>query len=277
MNGMELGRQLRRWRERTTPEAAGLPPAGRRRAPGLLREELGLLAGVSVDYVVRLEQGRSTAPSAQVVDALARALRLNAGERELFFQLAGLQPPDRGLVPARLPPGVRRLLDRLDGVPVSAYDATWNLLTANALWTALMGEPPEPNIVRSRFGPGPTRVHRWPGQDDTFDIAIVSDLREASARYPNDPYLKDLIADLRGSSGRFAEVWESGVMARHESTRKTIVHPAVGELDLDCDVLTVPGSDVRIVASTAEPGSEAAGKLALLAVLGTGPLVKDPA
>ncbi|WP_446040983.1 helix-turn-helix transcriptional regulator [Streptomyces sp. SID1121] len=265
---MEFGRELRRWRERTRPESVGLPPPGPRRAPGLRREELGLVAGVSVDYVVRLEQGRATAPSAQVVDALSHALRLNPAERELFFQLAGLRPPDRGLVPARLAPGVRRLLDRLDGVPVSAYDATWNLLTANAMWTALMGEPPEPNIVRSRFGPGPTRVLTWPGQDDTFDVAIVSDLREASARYPNDPGLKELIAGLHGSSERFADVWESGVMARHESTRKTIVHPEVGELALDCDVLTVPGSDVRIVASTAEPGSEAAGKLALLAALG---------
>jgi transcriptional regulator with XRE-family HTH domain len=270
---MEFGRQLRRWRERTTPESAGLPPGGRRRASGLRREELGLLAGVSVDYVVRLEQGRATAPSAQVVDALSRALRLNAGERELFFQLAGLQPPGRGLVPAQLAPGVRRLLDRLDGVPVSAYDATWNLLTANALWIALMGVSPERNIVRSRFGAGRPRVLSWPGQDDTFDIAILSDLREASARYPDDPYLDDLIADLRSSSARFADVWESGVMARHESTRKIIVHPEVGELALDCDVLTVPGSDVRIVAPTAEPGSAAAGKLALLAVLGTQQLV----
>lgn len=269
----EFGRATRRWRERITPEAVGLPPGSRRRAAGLRREELGLLAGVSVDYIVRLEQGRATAPSAQVVEALARALRLDTAERDHLFRLAGLQAPGRGTVPAHLTPGVQRLLDRLSGTPVSVHDATWTLLTANRLWTALMGDPSaarghDRNVIWRHFTGGLGRVRHTPAQRASFEAAMVSDLHSAAARYPADATLRDLVGGLRKRSERFAALWDSGAVGSHESARKTIVHPEVGELELDCDVLTVAGSDLRLVAYTAAPGSPAEQRLALLAVVG---------
>src|ERR1700719_2637471 len=117
MESWEFGRAVRRWRDRVQPAAAGVPVGGRRRAAGLRREELAGLAGISVDYLTRLEQGRATSPSSQVVEALARALRLFDAERELLFRLAGLAAPGRDLVSTRIPPSVQRLLDRLAHTP----------------------------------------------------------------------------------------------------------------------------------------------------------------
>lgn len=136
----EFGRTVRRWRERVSPEAVGLRTGGRRRVVGLRREELAGLAIISVDYLTRLEQGRATSPSAPVVEALARSLRLSDAERNILFQLAGLAAPGPGLIPTRITPSVQRLLDRLAGVPLVVYDAAWNLVVANAPYDALMGE-----------------------------------------------------------------------------------------------------------------------------------------
>jgi transcriptional regulator with XRE-family HTH domain len=274
----EFGQAMRRWRERITPAEVGLPTGGRRRAPGLRREELGVLAGVSVDYVNRLEQGRATAPSAQVVEALARALRLTGDERDHLFRLAGLQPPGIGTVPAHLTPGVQRLLDRLSGTPVAACDATWTLLTANHLWTALMGDLPERrgherNIAWRHFLGRPSRVDHTAPQLAAFELALAGDLRAAAGRYPADRGLRDLIGELRTGSDRFAELWDAGAIGPHEAARKTIVHPQVGRVELDCDILTVATSDLRIIAYTAEPGSESADRLALIAVVGTQSLI----
>ncbi|MEV6936718.1 helix-turn-helix domain-containing protein, partial [Streptomyces sp. NPDC051132] len=140
MTTAEFGKAVRRWRDRVRPEAAGVPAGGQRRAAGLRREELAMLAGISVDYVTRLEQGRATNPSSQVVEALARALRLTEDERAHLFRLAGLVPPGPETVPTYLTPSVQRLLDRLTGTPVAVFDASWNLLLANAPYAALMGD-----------------------------------------------------------------------------------------------------------------------------------------
>jgi transcriptional regulator with XRE-family HTH domain len=274
----QLGLALHRWRDRVSPAMVGLPDAEPRRAVGLRREELAQLAGLSVDYLTRLEQGRATRPSAQVLASLARALRLSTQERDHLFLLAGHAPPAAGLAPTHVPAGVQRLLDRLYDTPVSVYDATWNLLTWNQRWAALLGEPPartghERNLVWRYFTDRPSRVGHTPEQDDAFASALVADLRAADARYPNDASLRSLVRDLAEASPRFVELWDGYAVATHESSRKTIHHPEVGALTLDCDVLTVPGSDLRIVAYTAEPGSDAADRLALLAVLGTSPSV----
>ena len=129
-----------RWRDGVTPQSAGLPAGPRRRAEGLRREELAGLAGISTDYLTRLEQGRATAPSAQVVQALTRALRLSDPERDLLFRLAGHAAPGLDVVPSRVTPSVRRLLDRLSHTPLVVYDATWTLVLANAPYDALMGD-----------------------------------------------------------------------------------------------------------------------------------------
>lgn len=271
MTTSEFGRAIRTWRDRIGPDAAGLPAYGHRRAAGLRREELALLAGISVDYVTRLEQGRATQPSAQVVEALARGMRLTGHEREHLFRLAGLVPPGSGLIPGHLTPSIQRLLDRLAGTPVAVCDLLWTMVTWNPPWAALMGEPgPDHNTIRRHFLDGdPGRVIRTPEQTASFESEMVGDLRTALSRYPDDPRGPRMVAELRAGSGRFADLWDSGVLGVHVAFRKVIDHPAVGLIELDCDVLSAAGSDLRLIAYTAEPGSEAAEKLALITVLGT--------
>jgi transcriptional regulator with XRE-family HTH domain len=271
MTTTEFGHTVRRWRDRVSPEAAGLQAGGHRRAAGLRREELALLAGISVDYVTRLEQGRAANPSEQVVEALGRALRLSGAEREHLFNVAGLVPPGRGTVPAYITPSVQRMLDRLTGTPVAVSDATWTLLLANPLYTALMGQPRgnDRNAVWRNFLGSGNRVRHTPESWRALEAAQVSELRTTASRYPADQRLRRLIAELRANSDRFAELWDSGAVGRHEASRKTIDHPQVGALTLDCDVLSVAGSDLRIMIYTAEPGTQDAERLALLGVLGT--------
>jgi transcriptional regulator with XRE-family HTH domain len=276
----EFGQAVRRWRDRAAPETAGVPVGGRRRAAGLRREELAGLAGISVDYLTRLEQGRATSPSSQVVEALARALRLSGTERELLFRLAGQAAPGRDVVPARITPSVQRLLDRLAHTPVAVYDAAWNLIVANQPYDALMGETTswrgiERNGVwRNLVGPGNRTVHMREEQA-RFESLLVADLRMTAARYPADRKLKRLIAELTTHSPRFAELWESGEVGsqQDQSRHKIIDHPDVGLIALDCDVLIVAGDDLRIMVYTAEPGTEDAGRLALAIVFGTQALI----
>lgn len=278
MTTTELGRALRRWRDRVAPETAGLPAGGQRRAAGLRREELALLAGISVDYVTRLEQGRAVNPSGQIVEALARALRLTGDERTYLFRLAGLVPPGPDTVPAYITPSVQRLLDRLVDTPVGVSDAAMTLLMANPMYAALMGDPSgwrgfERNGVWRNFLGAPTRVRHTPDERRAFEIGMVAELRATVGRYPGDRQLRRLIAELRAGSERFAELWDAGVVGRLEASRKTIEHPQVGSLTLDCDLLRVEGNDLHILVYSAEPGTEAAEKLELLSVLGTQSLV----
>ncbi|MFF1808338.1 helix-turn-helix transcriptional regulator [Streptomyces sp. NPDC058251] len=280
MASTEFGRTVRRWRDRVPPEAAGLPAGGHRRAAGLRREELALLAGVSVDYITRLEQGRASHPSEQVVEALGRALRLSGGEREHLFHVAGLVPPGRDMVPAHITPSVHRLLDRLTGTPVAVYDAAWTLLLANPLYAALLGDPSgwrgnERNGVWRNFVGPDSRVRQSPEVRREFEAALVADLRATASRYPADQRLRGLIAELRARSVRFAELWDSGAVCRHEASHKTVEHPQLGPVTLDCDVLSVSGSDLRIMIYTAEPDTEDAERIALLGVLGTQALVES--
>src|SRR5262249_20927930 len=224
------------------------------------REELALLAGISVDYVTRLEQGRASSPSAQVVEALARALRLSPDERSHLYGLAGLAPPGPGMVPAYITPSVQRLLDRLTGTPVAVYDAAWNLLLANPPYAALMGDPSawrgnERNGVWRTFLAPPNRVRTTPESRRALEAVLVADLRAAAAGFPADQRLHRLVADLRADSDRFAALWDAGTVANHEAARKTVDHPQVGPVTLDCDVLTVAGSELHIMVYTAEPGS----------------------
>jgi transcriptional regulator with XRE-family HTH domain len=279
MASREFGAAVHRWRDRVAPQAAGLPSGGPRRTAGLRREELAMLAGISVDYITRLEQGRATNPSGQVVEALARALRLSGPERAHLFQLAGLAVPGPETMPAHLTPSIQRLLDRLVGTPVAVSDSSWTLLVANAAYAAVMGDPSglrgnERNSVWRNFVGPRNRTRHTPESLRALETVQVADLRAAAARYPDDPRLQRLIADLRANSARFAELWDAGAVGGHVAGRKTIDHPQVGTLTLDCDILTVTtGSDVRIMILTAEPGTEDAERLALAMVLGTQTLV----
>ncbi|NUK33854.1 helix-turn-helix domain-containing protein [Streptomyces lunaelactis] len=268
-----LGTALRQWRDRTSPQDAGLPVNGVRRAPGLRREELAQLAGLSVDYVVRLERGRATSPSPQVLAALSRALRLSQAERDHLFLLGGQAVPSTGQVSQHVGPGVQRLLDQLRGTPFSVHDAAWNLISWNALWAALIGDPSasrgrERNVAWRHFTHLPTRVSHTPDEEARFETALVSDLRTSSARYPADTELRSLIADLRNESRRFDELWRSHSVGFHTADSKTIHHPELGPVTVDCDTLTVPGSDLRIAVFSAPSGTSTSEQFALLSTIG---------
>lgn len=275
MESWEFGRRVRQWRDRVTPAAVGVPVGGRRRAAGLRREELAGLAGISVDYLTRLEQGRATSPSVQVVEALVRALRVSDAERDLLFRLAGHVAPGRDVVSSRISPSVQRMLDRLANNPVAVYDATWTLLIANAPYDALMG--PTTNlrglerngVWRNLIGAG-TRAVQTPEERAVLQAGLVADLRVTASRYPADQRLKQLIRELSAQSPRFAELWdaESPDLFHDVGRRKVIDHPDVGRITLDCDTLVVAGDDLRIMIFTAEPDTEDAERLGLAIVLG---------
>jgi transcriptional regulator with XRE-family HTH domain len=273
MDHDELAACLRSWRDRLRPADVGLPAGDRRRAPGLRREELAQQAGLSVDYLARLEQGRASNPSPSVLAPLARALRLSDDERDHLFRVAGHAPPGAGRIDRHLTPGVQRVLDRLTDLPVMVFDASGQLVAANRLATALhgdlSGEPPRMrNIVWRHFTGAPSRLVRTPEEDAEAEEAAVADLHEALGRYPDDEPLHELVEDLRRVSPRFAELWGQRTVARQAASRKTLAHPEVGRLTLDCDVLTVAGSDLRLVVYSAPPGSPDAEALALLDAVG---------
>jgi transcriptional regulator with XRE-family HTH domain len=276
----EFGRTLRRLRDQVAPAAVGVVAGSRRRAVGLRREELAALAGISADYLTRLEQGRATGPSAQVVEALARALRVGDAERAVLFRLAGHAVPGADVVPSRIPPSVQRLLDRLSDTPVVVLDAAGTILVANAPYDAVMGpvgalRGHERNTAwRHLVGPGSRAVHT-DAEQRAFESSVVASLRLTVARYPLDRALAQLVRDLRAASPRFVAVWdESEVVAPPDSgRRKVIEHPVVGRITLDCDALQIASDELTVLAYTAEPGTQDAERLALAIVLGTQQLV----
>lgn len=269
----EFAAVLRSWRDRVDPIEVGLPAGAGRRTPGLRREELAALAGVSVDYIVRLEQGRATNPSPQLLSALARALRLSGEERDHLFRVAGTAPSPAGSIPRHLTPGVQRILDRIGDVPLGVFTAAWDFLVWNPLWTALLKDPSEAagldrNLVWRHFTHGQSGVEFDDVHAEEFSADLVADLRQAHGRYPEDRDLDRLISRLRAASPDFDRRWAVARVATHRSSRKTMTDTVVGPITVDCDVLTVPDGDLRIVVYTAVPGSEDAAKLDLLRVTG---------
>jgi transcriptional regulator with XRE-family HTH domain len=261
-------------RARLQPDDVGLPAGRPRRVPGLRREEVAGLAGISVDYLVRLEQARGPHPSAQVVGALARALRLDDGELHHLFILAGIARPRPALVDRQVGVRTMRLLDRLADVPALVVDAAGGLLVWNDLALALLGDitdlaPEQRNVFRMRFLGGRGRLlFDSPEDEERFSVELVADLRATSARYPDDPSVRRLVDDLRRGSERFAHLWESGRVEAARTSAKTFDHPRVGRLRLDCDVLLLPESDQQLIMYTAQPGTRDADALDLLRVVG---------
>jgi transcriptional regulator with XRE-family HTH domain len=271
MGDMSFGRLVHGWRDRLSPHDVGLPVTASRRAPGLRREELAALVGLSADYVVRLEQGRAVNPSAQVVSALARALQLSRAERDQLFLAAGLLPPRDGTIDTHVPAGVQRVVARLGDAPLAVFAADWSLVHWNESWTALLGDPAvvpaaERNLARAVFGPGPASATLRLSQSDLRNLAraVVADLKLATTRYPADRRLAQLVSELTANSAQFAALWRESAPMRHTSERKTIVHPVVGDITLDCDVLDVPGADLHVVVYSAAAGSADHGKLEFL-------------
>ena len=264
---------LRTWRDRMSPGQVGLAVNAPRRTRGLRREELAVLAGISADYLVRLEQGRASNPSTQVCAALARALQLSDPEQAHLFRLAGHAGGD-GVVSRQVPASVRRLLDQLDQHPIAVYDAMWTLISWNRLWAALLGDPSalderDRNVLWRHFTGGPSRVTHTPAEQAAFEASTVADLRTAAGRYPADPRLAALVEDLCRASERFRTLWAAATVADHEQDTKVVEHPEVGRVALDCDVLATQRGDLRVVVYTARPGSDAQTRLDLLGAIGT--------
>ncbi len=280
MDRTELGTALRTWRERLHPTDAGLPAGVRRRTPGLRREEVAALAGVSVDYLTRLEQGRGPHPSDAVLTALARALRVNDAERDHLFHLAGGSPPRPGRIRSSVRPSVLRLMDRFTDLPAVLLDAKKDVLAWNAMGAALLGDlsaipAAERNLARMSFGGG-SRMGGDSAERARLDRALVSDLRRSAARYPDDPGLAVLVRDLRSASGDFARLWDIRDLDERHSDRKTLRHPVVGAMELDCDTLLVDADDQVLLVYSAGPGSPAAEALDLLRVVGLQELREHP-
>ena len=234
------------------------------------------MAGISVDYLTRLEQGRASSPSVQVLEALARGLRLSDPERELLFRLAGQTAPGVGVVSQRIPPSIQRLLDRLESNPVVVYDGMWNLILANGPYDALMGATSdwrgiERNAVWRNVMDAPNRVVHTAEEKADLVAGLVGDLRLTSARYPSDRRVQQLVGALRSAHPRFEELWQHAVIPRRDDTsrHKVVDHPTVGRIVLDCDTLVVAADDLRVMVYSAEPGTSDAERLALAIVVGT--------
>ncbi|WP_299572194.1 helix-turn-helix transcriptional regulator [uncultured Williamsia sp.] len=271
MDKESLADFLRHRREALTPEDVGLERTARRRTPGLRREEVARLAGMSTDYYTRLEQGRGPQPSAQMLAAVTRALRLSRRERDHLHRLAGHPPPADDGYDHHLSPALQRVLDHLD-TPAMVTDDLGRVLSQNRSAMALFGD-------ESRFAPTDlrrSRFYRWftepvaqqihPSDECAeYSRAYASILRLASARRPKDPQVRALVAALQRSSPEFVELWEQhDVSWRPRPQRKTFRHLSVGELVLDCEELAADGGAQILLLYTAEPGSTSADKLRLL-------------
>lgn len=270
----ELAGCLRSWRERVSPVDVGISASGQRRVPGLRREEVAQLAGVSMDYLTRLEQGRATSPSTSVLSSLARALRLSDIERDHLFQLAGQPLPAPGVIDTRIPASVIRLMDRLEDVPVLVTTVVREIVMANSLARALFretvdGSRRERTLAWRRFmGLPSSRVLRNPEERAEEDEVLVAELHSALARYPADAFLSAMISELREHSQHFDALWTDRRLREGHTKEKHFEHPEVGELTLDCDELAIQGSDLKMVVFTAVPGSTSAQTLKLLGAIG---------
>ncbi|MEL3947434.1 helix-turn-helix domain-containing protein [Streptomyces sp. LNU-CPARS28] len=265
-----LGGFLRARRGRVAPENVGIAGGRRRRVRGLRREELAQLAGISVDYYVRLEQGRATQPSPEVLDALAGALGLDTAERRHLDTLAGAR---RGPTPkARVSPLLQRVLDSLVHFPVFATNHRLDVVAWNALGAELvggLGDPArrDPNNARFLFlDPASHTVH--PDWEDRAAEA-VGQLRVAAGRYPDDTELAALITELSERSTDFHRIWGTGEVVMCTAGRKRLHHPRAGLLTLDFETLHVPAepgeTGLVVHVFSADEGSEEAVALAGLA------------
>lgn len=245
---------LRRFRARLTPAEVGLPEAVPRRVPGLRRAELAERAGVSEDYLRRLEQRRRS-PSREVVDALASALRLTDDEHAKLRALAGFAPGrTSGTLPSVVTPAARRLIDRLTQVPACVCDCMWTVLDGNDRWRAygcgaVRAEGRGRNMAWRTFTDAPTDVFRSSEGLTAFQVSLVADLRAAFDRY-TDPRLHALIGDLRDISPIFEELWRKQPAIQLEGDRIWVVRPGHDDVVMDCDVLTLPEGDLRVIVFT---------------------------
>ncbi|WP_035850794.1 helix-turn-helix transcriptional regulator [Kitasatospora azatica] len=266
-----LGGYLRTRRALVSPADVGLPPTGRRRVPGLRREEVAELVGLSTDYYVRLEQGRADRPSAEVLDALARALQLSAAERAHLYDLARPRRGAASRTEAAVRPALRQVVQAIPSTPALIMNDRNDVLAWNPLAAALIADfpqlrPHERNMARRIFlDPDARQVH--PDWDEAAR-STVGMLRMAAGRRPNDPALVRLIGELSLGSPAFRTLWATHYV--HEKTHgpKRFRHPVVGEVALRYETFQAPGTAHQLlVVYTAAPGSPAEEALTFLGML----------
>ncbi|MFS8204377.1 helix-turn-helix transcriptional regulator (plasmid) [Streptomyces sp. CWNU-52B] len=273
MDRTELGDFLRHCRTRLAPADVGLSRGPRRRTPGLRREEVAQLAGMSTDHYTRMEQARGSRPSRQMLAAAARALRLTGDERDHLFHLAGEEPPRDRAATDHVRPGLLLVLDRLTDTPARVVNDRGDVLAQNAMDQALHGDasalPEAERNVVWRYFTDPGARELFPAEDrDRAARTAVADLRAALGRRPDDTRLAGLVRRLRARSEEFSALWDTHEVAVRRSDVKRFLHPVVGLLELDCEAMLNPEHDQRLVLYTARPGSESAERLELLRVVG---------
>ncbi|MGI3786196.1 MAG: helix-turn-helix transcriptional regulator [Janthinobacterium lividum] len=275
MDKQELGAFLRSRRERLRPQDVGLPSGARRRTPGLRREEVAVLAHISVEYYVRLEQGRAPRPSSEVLACIAGALRLTDAESHHLHVLAGTARTRTGLHRREVRPSVLELIERLPQTAAFVVSAAFEVLAWNDLAAALLEDfsslvPRERNLARRAFL-GSSSTSTLYGVSDLADFrhSVVARLRGTLARYPSDPDVTGLVEELRVRSDDFARLWQRHDVQAAPMLTKTFDHRVVGRVTVDCDSLDLVEQDQHLVLYSAPRGSSSADALALLAVLGT--------
>ncbi|GGO22373.1 helix-turn-helix transcriptional regulator [Micromonospora parathelypteridis] len=275
-NSSEVRAFLTSRRAKVTPEQAGIPAYGSRRVAGLRRGEVAALAGVSVEYYTRLERGNLSGASESVLDAVARALRLDETETAHLHHLARAAGPQPARARARrdktpeIRPAIRRVLDSMTGVPAFLRNHRFDILAANPLGMALYapmfaaGATLPVNSMRFNFL-NPHAQAFYPQWAQVSHSAVAA-LRIAAAQNPDDQQLMNLIGELSMRSEPFRTMWAAQDVYVHRHGTKLLRHPAIGELDLAFEALELPGNDgLTILTYSAEPGTPSGDGLELLA------------
>src|SRR5579863_2748100 len=263
----ELSDFLRTRRAKIVPSDVGLADGARRRTPGLRREEVALLANIGATWYTRLEQGQPINVSVEVLDGIARALRLTSEERRHLHLLAGIAPTVVAPAEERVSELTRRVLDGLDPLPAYVRGRRWDILAWNASADALAdfsgATGPARNVVWRLFRDPDSRC-RFGDPECTMRRAVAQ-FRAVAAKYPNDPGFLELIDDLRTNSAEFRRLWAEHDVLGSTDGLKRFNHPELGEFILDHTTLELPGDgDIKMVVLTAAPGSETERKLRLL-------------
>jgi transcriptional regulator with XRE-family HTH domain len=270
-----LGQYLRARRELVRPGDVGLPDAGRRRVPGLRREELAHLAGISIDYYVRLEQGQDHRPSPEVLEALARALQLDAAATAHLQTLVWRTAPAPPAEPEPVSPSVRRLIDSWPLTAAIVHDRHMDVLASNALARTI--SPifrPGTNLVASAFLDGDVR-HLYRDWDVAVASAVAC-LRSLTVGAGDDPRLTALVGELSIKSEHFSRLWARHDVHRGAGARRHLDHPIAGPIELDLEKLAIAGTQGQtLIAYHARPGTRSAVALDRLASRSTAPTTRS--
>lgn len=282
MDRDQLADFLRGRRERLSPADAGLPAGVRRRTPGLRREEVAQLAGMSTDYLARLEQSRGPQPSTQLLAALARALRLTDDERDHMYHLAGRAPPASHRSDPHVGPGLLHVIDHLTDSAAFVISDLGETLVQNPIAIAVQGDDSRhvglDRYLAWRWFTDPATRARVPEEDWATQSRIhVADLRATAARRHGDPDVVELVERLTAASEEFTKLWTDHDVAVRRVDTKRLLHPDVGLLDLVCEVLVGANGGQLLVVLFPRPGTDTRDKLELLRVIGTQDLATSPA